>query len=149
MTSGISGVKKYGLLFSCFFWVFFVFFNICACILMSTFTQCVLQTLKQGKKRRKKTHSKKSSNSLRWNVPERSETPSIKGLCWSHRVGCHCRDTVRRLQVLWTNAGILVREKPTKICFLSSVSCFGEKESEGIDADLNILARRAFLRHED
>lgn len=77
---------------------FFSFSDICACILMSTFTQCILQTLKT-KRGEIKTHSKKGSNSLNWNVLQRSEKPSIQGLQWSHRVGCLCRDTPGLRQV--------------------------------------------------
>lgn len=63
---------------------------------MSTYTQCILQTMKP--KEKKNTFEKKGSYSLYWNVLERSEKPSIQGVCWSCQVGRHCCDTLRLLQ---------------------------------------------------
>lgn len=93
MTSGISGGEKEWASF-CLFVVVVVY--LCVHSHVHIYTMHSVDNIPGGGKI--KTHSKKGSNSLNWNVLERS-VPSIQGLCSSHQVGCRCCDMVRLLQV--------------------------------------------------
>lgn len=91
MTSGISGGEKVWASFC----LFVVVVYLCVHSHVHIYTMHSVDNIPGGGKI--KTHSKKGSNSLNWNVLERSE-PSIRGLCSSDQVACRCCDMVRLLQ---------------------------------------------------